>query len=265
MKNYLQNIRLAFSRELARHLAARLGEREVAVGKTLQGMVPMVLCQLVIQASEGNGHELFEPMVQADRTGMNDFRNLTEILVLLGGGLDHSAALDAGEGLLVQLFGPGRSEPEGLLREYGGLRPDSILLLLRLVAAVVMAGLAQHAARQQLTARRLGEELGTLKNQIYNWLPADLPRWPGFRRRTAVSAPRAGWARPCWALALVAAGAVVLALLVLRPPARPATRQGQNTEMLAADHRAGRMLAAGLVDSATKCAEAGVPTLPATW
>jgi hypothetical protein len=44
MKNDLQVIGLAFSRGLVRHLVARLGEREKAVGKAVKAMVPMMLC-----------------------------------------------------------------------------------------------------------------------------------------------------------------------------------------------------------------------------
>jgi hypothetical protein len=230
MKKSLRAIRLAFSRELVRHLAARLGEPERAVGKALKGMVPLVLCQLVIQAGEGEGRELFSPVVATGWPRVRDIRNLTEVLALLGGGPNHSAALEVGEDLLTRLFRASRLELDGLLAAYAGLRHDSTATLLRLVAAVVASELAQHAAQEQLTALRLSEELGMAKNQIYDWLPADLPRWPGYRRRAAVNAPHAVWAaelaRPYWVLVLAAAvGAVVLALLVLEATALPVRQQ----------------------------------------
>ncbi|GAB3722673.1 hypothetical protein GCM10027594_03460 [Hymenobacter agri] len=230
MKNYLQTIRLAFPRELVRHLAARLGERESAVSKALKGMVPVVLCQMVIRIGDGGGRELFAPIVKPDWPGIRNIRNQTEVLALLGSGPSHSAALRAGEQMLSQLFGTGRAEMEMTMGAYAQIRPASVISLLQLVIAVVAAGLGQFATRQQFSAARLGEELGTAKNKIYNWLPADMPRWPGFRRRAAVESPHAVWAaelaRPYWVLVLMVAGAAVLALLVLGALANPAGRGG---------------------------------------
>lgn len=238
MKYYLQALRSAFSRELMRHLAARLGESENAVGKAVKGMVPMVLCQLVIQTGEGEGRALFSPILKGDWSEGRGIQNITEVLALLGGGPENSVALDAGEGLLCGLFGANRPGLDGLMSAYAGLRPASAAVLLRLVAAVLVVGLAQHAFQYQLTVLRLSEEFGTAKNRIYNWLPSDLPRWPGFRRRTAINAPHAVWAaelaRPYWVLVLVAAGAVVLALLVLGAVARPASGQETAVGLLAA-------------------------------
>ena len=238
MQNCLRAIRLAFSRELVRHLAARLGEREYAVGKALKGMVPLVLCQLVIQTGEGQGRALFSPLLEADWAGSKGINNITEVLALLGGGPDNSSALDAGEGLLFRLFGANRPALDGLMRTYAGLRPASTITLLRLVAAVLAVGLARYAFRQQLTALRLSEELATAKHQIYGWLPSDLPRWPGFRRRAAVKAPHAVWAaelaRPYWVLVLAVAGVVVLVLLILGALAEPASRPEPTGRLLAA-------------------------------
>ena len=269
MKEYLRAIRRAFSQELVRHLAARLGEREKAVGKALKGMVPMVLCQLVIQAGEGEGRQLFSPIVAVDRLQIQEIRNLTEVLALLGGGPDHSAALDAGESLLGRLFGPARAGLDGLLSTYAGLRPESTVVLLRLVAAVVMAGLAQYAAQEQLTAVRLGEALGTAKNQLYNWLPADLPRWPGFRGRAAVNAPHAVWAaelaRPYWVLVLAAAGAMVLALLVLGEVGQPAQQPAPAGLVVIAAADSARQATTGTVDSTAAGKRLPELPTPATW
>ena len=230
MKIYLQAIRLAFSRELVRHLAARLGEGEKAVGKAVKAMVPMVLCQLVIEAGEGAGRELFAPILQPGSSRIREIRNLTEVLAPLGGGPDHSAILDAGESLLGKLFGANRPALDMLMSTYAGLRPESATVLLRLAAAVVASGLAQYAEQEQLTAVRLSEELGKAKKQFYDWLPGDVPRWPGFRRRAAVNAPHAVWAaelaRPYWGLMLAAAGALLLVLLVLGALAGPCGDRG---------------------------------------
>lgn len=237
MKNYLHAVRQAFSRELMRHLAARLGERENAVGKALKGMVPMVLCQLVIQAGEGQGRNLFSPILEPGWPVVRDIQNITEVLALLGGGPGNSAALDAGEHLLGLLFGADRPGLDDLMSNYAGLRPESAAILLRLVAAVLAAGLAHYATQQQLPALRLSEELTNAKNRIYGWLPADLPRWPGFRRRTAVNAPHAVWAaelaRPYWVLVLATAGAAVLVLLVLAALAGPTKQPAPAASLLA--------------------------------
>jgi hypothetical protein len=228
----------------------------------------MVLCQLVIQAGEGEGRRLFAPIVAAERPTMKEIRNLTEVLALLGGGPNHSVALDAGEGLLGRLFGPGRPALDSLLSTYAGLRPDSTVVLLRLVAAVVAAGLAQYAAQEQLSALRLSEELGTAKNQLYNWVPADLPRWPGFRRRAAVNAPHAVWAaelaRPYWMLVMAVAGALVLALLVLGAMGQPIQRLAP-AGLLAVAAPDSVQQAAGYVDSTAAETYLPVPSVPATW
>ena len=230
MKNYLKAIRLAFSRELMRHLAARMGESENAVGKAVKGRVPMVLCQLVIQTGEGEGRALFSMILKGDWSEGRGIHNITEVLAMLGGGPENSGSLDTGEGLLCGLFGANWPGLNGLMSAYTGLRPASAVVLLRLVAAVLAVGLAQYAFQYQLTALRLSEEFGTAKNQIYNWLPSNLPRWLGFQRRTAINAPHVVWAaelaRPYWVLlVLAAAGAVMLALLVLGAFARPARSQ----------------------------------------
>lgn len=269
MKNYLQTIRLAFSQELVRHLAARLGEREQAVGKALKGMVPMVMCQIVIQIGEGAGRELFEPILSADGPEIRNIRNLTEVLALLGGS-HQSGALRGGEQMLSQLFGASRPELEALMSNYAQLRPASASVLLRLVTAVVAAGLRQFAAAQQLGVLRLSEELGAAKNRMYNWLPPDLPRWPGFRRRVAVNAPHAVWAaelaRPYWVLVLMVAGAAVLALLVLGALANPAKRAGAGTSLLAtADADSTRIIAPVGSDSTTAVRPRRAMQPPTTW
>ena len=228
MKNHLQTIWLAFSRELVRHLAARLGERENAVHHALKAMIPMVLCQMVIRVGEGEGRALLTPVIRADWPEISQIKNVTEVLALLGGGPEHSAALDAGESLLSRLFGDGRPGLEALMSSYAGLRPASATVLLQLVAAITTTVLARYAGRKQLSAVRLSEELGHAKNRIYSWLPADLPRWPGYRRRVAVKSSHAVWAaelaRPYWLVMLAVATALVLGLLVLgalAPPSRP--------------------------------------------
>lgn len=267
MKKYLQAIRLAFSRELTRHLAARLGESENAVGKALKGMVPMVLCQLVIHTGEGEGRALLSPILQADWPGNRGIQNITEVLALLGGGPDNSGALDAGEGLLCRLFGANRPKLDSLMSAYAGLRPDSAFILLRLVTAILAAGLAQYAIQQQLTALRLSEEVGAAKNQIYKWLPADLPQWPGFRRRTAVNAPHAVWAaelaRPYWMLVLAAA--TVLALLVLGALAPSASRQEPAAGLLATGLDSVRQVVPDDMDSAGATFAPPALPIPTTW
>ena len=270
MKNYLHAVRLAFSRELTRHLAARLGERENAVGKALKGMVPMVLCQLVIQAGEGQGRNLFAPILAPNWPVVRDIQNITEVLALLGGGPGNSAALDAGEHLLDLLFGAGRPGLNGVMSGYAGLRPESAAILLRLVTAVLAAGLAHYAIQQQLSALRLSEELGNAKNQIYSWLPADMPRWLGFRQRTAVNAPHAVWAaelaRPYWVLVLATAGAAVLVLLVMAALAGPTRRPVPAGSLLAtATLDSVRQVALIGADSTVKSVRFSRLSVPTTW
>lgn len=270
MKKCLQAIRIAFSRELVRHLAARLGEREAAVGKALKGMLPLVLCQLVIRTGEEEGQKIFAPILKSDWPRIQNIQNLTEVLALLGGGPNHSAALDAGENLLAQLFGPTRPSLNVLMSEYVGLRPDSTIILLRLVTAILASELVHYTILQQFTPLRLSEELRAAKNQIYNWLPDDLPRWPGFRERTAVKAPPAMWAvelaRPYWVLVLATTAAAVLALLVLGALASPASQPEASSIQLAATALNPECQGlSGEVDSTAETPELPIVPTPATW
>lgn len=270
MKNHLQTIWLIFSRELVRHLAARLGERENAVQHALKAMIPMVLCQLVIRTGEGEGRALLTPVIRADWPGISQMQNVTEVLALLGGGPGHCAALDAGESLLSRLFGDNRPGLEELMSSYAGLRPASATVLLQLVAAITTTALVRYAGRKQLSAVRLGEDLRAVKNQIYSWLPADLPRWPGYRRRVAVKSSHAAWAaeraRPYWLVMLALATALVLGLLVLGALVLPSRSQVLHPALLAVvESDSVRDITAAARDSSRVRLAHNRLRAPATW
>lgn len=208
---------MAFSRELARHLAARLGESEAAVSKALLGMVPLVLCQTIIRTGEGEGKAIFTLVMAVPSRALLHEPTVTELLGLLGSSSEDNGTWAIGEQLLTRLFGSQLSALTEFMGKYAGLRPRSAAVLLQLVAAILATGLARHVAQQQLGSPQLIAELATAKNFAYGWLPADLSHWPGFRHRTAVRAPHAVWAaelaRPYWML-MLAAGFVMLLTLV---------------------------------------------------
>lgn len=213
MKNFLHSTRIAFSRELARHLAARLGESELAVRKALLGMVPVVLCQAIIRTGEGEGQTLFA-LVKTVRLGaLQREPTVTELLGLLGSSSEENGTWANGKQLLTLLFSPHLPTLVNFMSQYAGLRTGSAAILLQLVAAILATGLARHVAQQQLGSPQFIAELATAKNLAYGWLPNDLSHWPGYRHPTAVRAPHAVWAaelaRPYWML-MLAVGFVML-------------------------------------------------------
>jgi hypothetical protein len=180
--------------------------------------VPMVLCQLVIQTGEPDGRELFARLLAANWPLLEGQPNITQLLGILGSGPSTGGALDMGENVLGGLFGSNRVPLNDFMRSYAGLRLQSASALLQLVAVVLAAELASYAQRQQLSVAQLSGELTEAKNRVYAWLPADLPNWPGFRKRNAVRAPHAAWAaelaRPYWGLMLLAVGMAALAFML---------------------------------------------------
>lgn len=217
MKNFLHSTRMAFSRELARHLAARLGERESALSKALLGMVPVVLCQTIIRTGEGDGKAIFAMVTAVPPGALLHEPSVTELLGLLGSSWEKNGTWAIGEQLLKQLFGAQLPALSDFMRRYAGLQPESAAVLLQLVAAILATGLARHVAQQQLGTPQLIAELATAKNLAYGWLPANLSHWPGYRSRTTVRAPHAVWAaelaRPYWMLMLTAGFIMLLTLM----------------------------------------------------
>ncbi|MDQ2769559.1 MAG: DUF937 domain-containing protein, partial [Bacteroidota bacterium] len=194
MKNYLHAIRMAFSRELAQHLAARLGESESAVGKALRGIVPVVLCQAIIQTGEGEGKNIFALVTEVSPAALENQLTVTEVLGLLGGSGQEHSTWAIGERLLGRLFGPQQHDLANFMAAYAGIRPASAELLIVLVATTQVLGLGRYVAQHGFNSAQLGTKLASAKNQVYGWLPADLAAWPGFRHRGAVRAPHSLWA-----------------------------------------------------------------------
>lgn len=215
MKSFLNATRQNFSRGLAHHLAARLGEGEASVSKALRGMVPLVLCQLIIKTGEPDGRELFAQLLGQNWPPLDERPNITQVLAILGSGTGTGSALAAAEQALGRLFGSSRVEITEFVHAYAGLRLSSASVLLQLVTVVLAAELALYAQRQRLTVGQLRHELAETKNRVYAWLPDDLPQWPGFRKKQAVRAPHAAWAaelaRPYWIFMLLATGMMALA------------------------------------------------------
>lgn len=219
MKNCLHAILTAFPRELARHLAARLGESESAVSKALRGMGPVVLCQTVIQTGQGEGKNIFALMKEVSPASSENQFSITEVLGLLGGNGQQHSAWSIGEHLLGRLFGPRLAELTTFMGAYAGIRPTSAKLLLELVATIQVLGLARCIARQDLNSAQFSTEMASVKNLAYSCLPNDLAPWPGYCRRTAVLVPHSVWAAelalPYWKIMLSAAALFVLVVMVL--------------------------------------------------
>lgn len=219
MKNHLHAVRMAFSRELARHLAARLGESESAVAKALRGIVPVVLCQAIIQTGEGEGKNIFVLLKEVSPAALNNRLTVTEVLGLLGGIGQENSTWAIGERLLGRLFGPRLDELMVFTGGYAGISLTSAKMLMGLVATIQALGLARCVAQEDLNSAQLSTELASAKNLAYSWLPSGLTSWPGYRRREAVRAPHAVWAaelaRPYWKLMLGATALFMLSIMVL--------------------------------------------------
>lgn len=234
MKSFLHSTRMAFSRELARHLAARLGESESAVSKALLGMVPVVLCQTIIRTGDGEGKAIFTQVVAVPLAALQHEATVTELLGLLGSSWEKNGTWAIGGQLLQRLFGPQLPALTEFMHKYAGLRSGSAAVLLQLVAAIMATGLARHVAQQQLGSPQLIAELATAKNLAYGWLPANLSHWPGYRPRTAVRAPHAVWAaelaRPYWMLVLAAGFIMLLTLMFVGVGTAPASPSISNVQ-----------------------------------
>lgn len=234
MKNFLHSTRIAFSRELARHLAARLGERESAVSKAVLGMVPVVLYQTIIRTGEGEGKAIFMLVKAVPAADLQREPTVTRLLGLLGSSTEVNGTWAIGEQLLTRLFGKQLDPLIDFLGNYAGLQRRSAAVLLQLVAAILATGLARKVAQQQMNPPRLIAELATAKNLAYGWLPKDLSHWPGYRHPTAVRAPHAVWAaelaRPYWMLMVVVGLGMLLTLLFVGVGTVPASAVSSDSQ-----------------------------------
>ena len=216
MKNLLYTIRRCFSRELASHVAARLGESEAAVGKALGGVVPMVLCQLIARAAGNNEQAVYGCCLAAKQAGGRDMGTVTSLLGVLGSGMATGGALQLGDALLFVLFDCVPEQLAQFVATYAGVKPASGAALLKLVAAVLAALVGQFIVRQNVKAGQLRPALVGARHQAYAWLPRTLTTWPGRRVAAPTAVGHAAWAaeiaRPYWLGMLLA---VVLATLVL--------------------------------------------------
>ena len=209
---------MTFSRELARHLAARLGESESAVSRALLGMAPVLLCQIIVKTGEGRGSALYALTGAVPVASYQNQPSITEMLGLLGSRENETGTWAIGQGLLTEAFGGQLPALTVFMSTYARVRLQSAHELLQLVAAVLVTGLARHVAQEGFNAGQLITELASAKNLAYGWLPENLSQWPGYRRRDAVPAPHALWAaelaRPYWVLVL-AAGVVMLLVMTV--------------------------------------------------
>jgi hypothetical protein len=168
MSSVLNTVKAAFSRELVRHVASRLGEAELGVSKAVGGIVPMVLCGLVNQVSAGASAAVFDLSRKAWLNTHYDVSTTTGMLGVLGSNLEQ------GRDVLEKLFGAGSQVLIEPIRAHAGIREESTRKLLKLVGMALPALLGQYAAARQLQAGGLAAELAASKGQVRALLPAGL-------------------------------------------------------------------------------------------
>jgi hypothetical protein len=167
-------LKAVFSRELVRHTASRLGETESSVGKAISGIVPMVLCGLVNQASNGSSQAVFNLSRQAWLATHYDVSTTTGVLGVLGSSFATGEALEQGHAVLEKLFGTGSHVLIEPIQAFAGVRAETAGTLLRLVGTVLPALLGQYAASRQLLAAELAAELAAIKGPVRAMLPGGL-------------------------------------------------------------------------------------------
>jgi len=174
MPGLLDTVKAAFSRELVRHVASRLGEAESSVSKAVGGIVPMVLCALVNQAGAGASQAVFSTSRQAWLGTHYDVGTTTGVLGVLGSSYASSSSLKQGHDVLEKLFGTGSHVLIEPIKAFAGIRQESAHTLLNLVGTVLPALLGQYAASRQLQAAGLASELAAIKGQVRAMLPPGL-------------------------------------------------------------------------------------------
>lgn len=176
----LDSVRAAFSRELVGHVAARLGESENGIHRALGGIVPMVLCGLINKAASCEPETIFLFSERAYQLANGRVGSVMGMLAMLGGGVQSGSALRQGEDLLATLFGATVNIIAVPVSTYAGIRPESSMVLLRLVGAVLPAMLGQYAAFHQLNALSFTATLLSLKNKARALLPSGLSGLTGL-------------------------------------------------------------------------------------
>ncbi|MDO7853435.1 DUF937 domain-containing protein [Hymenobacter convexus] len=174
MPNVLDIVKAAFSRELVRHVASRLGEAESSVGRAVGGIVPMVLCGLVNQSGSGASQAVFNLSRQAWLGTHYNVNTTTGVLGVLGSGFASGNSLVQGHDVLEKLFGTGSRVLVEPISAFAGIRAESADTLLKLVGTVLPALMGQYAASRRLQASGLASELAAIKGPVRAMLPAGL-------------------------------------------------------------------------------------------
>ena len=174
MPSLLETVKAAFSRELVRHVASRLGEAESGVSKAVGGIVPMVLCGLVNQAGSGASQAVFNLSRQAWLGTHYNVSTVTGVLGVLGSNFASGNSLVQGHEVLEKLFGTGSYVLIEPISAFASIRLESADTLLKLVGTVLPALLGQYAASRQLPPSGLAAELAAIKGPVRAMLPAGL-------------------------------------------------------------------------------------------
>jgi hypothetical protein len=175
MKTLLDTTNAIFSPELTRHLASRLGEGERNVKKATVAAVPMVMSGLIAKAAGGNAQTIFHLSQQAAALAPAGASTVTGVLGILGSGPAAGGAMRHADELLTVLFGAGKAALVEPISENARIKPVAAEALLQLVAAVVPALLAMHAAAHNWRAAELATALAGLRDQVLKHLPKHQP------------------------------------------------------------------------------------------
>ncbi|HEX8327575.1 MAG TPA: DUF937 domain-containing protein [Hymenobacter sp.] len=170
MTHLLPSITAAFTKGLAVHLAARLGESEAGTRKALQDAVAVVLSGLISKAASREAAWLFELSADDFRAANSAFGTLTGMLGMFGSAHD----LKHGENVVSTLFGQAGSDISVHLAGSARIRTESATQLLGLVGAVLTALLGQWAASRSMSVGDFSAELAGLKRQVRALVPQEL-------------------------------------------------------------------------------------------
>lgn len=184
-----------YSKALATHLAARLGESEKGVSRALAGIVPAVLEGLVEKA--GSAEEQFVSEISQQAYGLVNgmFGTVTGMLGMLGSGEAADSDMSRGELLLTTLFGACTDTLAQQIANYAGIKPQSARQLQRLAAAAIPALLGQYARSNNLSASGLSAELFEMKGSLRSMLPQRLRAVSGLMAEghKSPNKPQQGW------------------------------------------------------------------------
>ncbi|MGV8804444.1 MAG: DUF937 domain-containing protein [Polaromonas sp.] len=146
-------------------LSQQLGIDSVQTEQAVSAALPMMLGVMGQKAAQPEGAEALFGALQRDHAGSGlDLGGL--LGSLLGGGAGAGGGALDGAGILGHIFGGNQSQAETGLGQATGLGGGQAGQLLKLLAPIVMAFLAQRVSAGGLSAGALGQTLGQESEQV---------------------------------------------------------------------------------------------------